>query len=60
MSRFTRFYGSFTGRMVLAALATHALLVPLLALGIPPETRYGRDGFSERVSAGQPVKDLFG
>lgn len=30
------------------------------ALGIPPETRYGRDGFSERVSAGQPVHDLFG
>jgi hypothetical protein len=30
------------------------------ALGIPPETRYGRDGFSERVSAGQPVPELFG
>jgi hypothetical protein len=30
------------------------------ALGIAPETRYGRDGFSERVSAGQPLKDLFG
>jgi hypothetical protein len=30
------------------------------ALGIAPEIRYGRDGFSERVSAGQPVRDLFG
>ncbi|MBI3862857.1 MAG: DUF1501 domain-containing protein [Planctomycetia bacterium] len=30
------------------------------ALGIPPETRFGRDGFSERVSAGQPILDLFG
>ena len=30
------------------------------ALGIAPEIRFGRDGFSERVSAGQPVRDLFG
>ena len=30
------------------------------ALGIPPETRYGHDGFSERVSAGQPIRELFG
>jgi len=30
------------------------------ALGVAPETRYGRDGFSERVSAGQPLRDLFG
>lgn len=30
------------------------------ALGIPPATRYGRDGFSEQVSAGQPVRELFG
>jgi hypothetical protein len=30
------------------------------AVGIPPETRFGRDGFSERVSAGQPVRELFG
>lgn len=29
------------------------------ALGIPPETRYGPDGFSFRVSEGQPVVDLF-
>lgn len=30
------------------------------ALGIPPETRYGPDGFSFRVSDGEPVADLFG
>ncbi len=30
------------------------------ALGIPPETRYGPDGFSYRVSTGEPVLDLFG
>lgn len=30
------------------------------ALGIPPETRYGPDGFSLRVSDGQPVDELFG
>ena len=29
-------------------------------LGIPPETRYGRDGFSEQVSAGQSICELFG
>ncbi|MSR60507.1 MAG: DUF1501 domain-containing protein [Planctomycetaceae bacterium] len=30
------------------------------ALGIAPETRFGRDGFSEQVSAGQPLRELFG
>jgi hypothetical protein len=30
------------------------------ALGIPPETRYGPDGFSFRVSEGEPVRELFG
>jgi hypothetical protein len=30
------------------------------ALGIPPETRYGPDGFSFRVSHGEPVRELFG
>lgn len=30
------------------------------ALGIPPETRYGPDGFSFKVSEGEPVLDLFG
>ncbi len=30
------------------------------ALGIPPETRYGPDGFSFRVSDGEPVRELFG
>ena len=30
------------------------------ALGIPPETRYGPDGFSFRVSPGEPVLELFG
>jgi hypothetical protein len=30
------------------------------ALGIPPETRYGPDGFSFRVSLGEPVLELFG
>ena len=30
------------------------------ALGIPPNTRFGRDGFSLRVSEGEPVMDLFG
>ena len=30
------------------------------ALGIPPETRFGPDGFSLRVSDGNPVQDLFG
>jgi diguanylate cyclase (GGDEF)-like protein len=34
VSRLARFTGSFTGRMVLAALAMHAVLVPLLALGM--------------------------
>lgn len=29
------------------------------ALGIPPETRYGPDGFSFRVSDGEPVAELF-
>jgi len=32
----------------------------LQALGIPPETRYGPDGFSFRVSNGQPLEELFG
>lgn len=31
----------------------------LSALGIPPETRYGPDGFSFRASGGQPVVELF-
>lgn len=30
------------------------------ALGVPPETRLGADGFTKPVSAGQPVLDLFG
>lgn len=30
------------------------------ALGVPPETRFGPDGFSLRVSAGEPVYDLLG
>jgi hypothetical protein len=30
------------------------------ALGIPPETRYGPDGFSFRISDGEPVRELFG
>ena len=30
------------------------------ALGIRPDTRYGPDGFSFRVSEGEPVLDLFG
>lgn len=30
------------------------------ALGIAPETRFGRDGFSFRVSEGRPVYELFG
>jgi hypothetical protein len=30
------------------------------ALRIPPETRFGPDGFSQRVSDGQPVRELFG
>jgi hypothetical protein len=29
------------------------------ALGIPPETRYGPDAFSYRVSDGQMVVELF-
>jgi hypothetical protein len=29
------------------------------ALGIPPELRYGPDGFSLRVSEGKPVRELF-
>jgi len=29
------------------------------ALGIPPHTRFGPDGFSERVSGGEPVRELF-
>lgn len=30
------------------------------ALGIPPHTRFGPDGFSLRVSEGEPVRELFG
>jgi hypothetical protein len=30
------------------------------ALGIPPATRFGPDGFSLRVSDGEPILDLFG
>ena len=30
------------------------------ALGIPPETRFGPDGFSQRVTDGQPILDIFG
>ena len=30
------------------------------ALGVPPETRLGADGFTRPASAGQPVPDLFG
>jgi len=30
------------------------------ALGVPPETKLGADGFTRPVSAGQPVMDLFG
>ncbi len=30
------------------------------ALGIPPETPFGPDGFSGRVSHGKPVSELFG
>lgn len=30
------------------------------ALGIPPDMRYGPDGFSFKVSEGEPVLDLFG
>jgi len=29
------------------------------ALGIPPDTRFGPDGFSFRVSDGEPVQELF-
>ena len=29
-------------------------------LGVPPATRFGPDGFSEQVSQGEPVLDLFG
>jgi hypothetical protein len=29
------------------------------ALGIPPQTRFGPDGFSNRVSDGEPVRALF-
>jgi hypothetical protein len=30
------------------------------ALGVPPETKLGADGFTRPASAGQPVLDLFG
>jgi hypothetical protein len=29
------------------------------ALGIPPETRFGPDGFSQQVSTGKPILELF-
>ncbi len=29
-------------------------------LGIPPETRYGPDGFSFRVNEGEPLREIFG
>lgn len=32
----------------------------LQALGIPPETRYGPDGFSLRASEGHPLTEIFG
>lgn len=30
------------------------------ALGVPPYTRFGPDGFSLRVSDGDPLQELFG
>ncbi len=30
------------------------------ALGIPPETPYGRDGFGFRASTGEPLREIFG
>jgi hypothetical protein len=30
------------------------------ALGVPPETRLGRDGFTRPITSGQPLLDLFG
>jgi hypothetical protein len=30
------------------------------ALGVPPATRFGPDGFTNQVSAGQPIERLFG
>jgi hypothetical protein len=30
------------------------------ALGVPPETRFGADGFTRPVSTGQPLLELFG
>jgi hypothetical protein len=30
------------------------------ALGVPPETRLGADGFTHPASAGQPIAALFG
>jgi hypothetical protein len=30
------------------------------ALGVPPETRLGADGFTHPASAGKPILDLFG
>jgi hypothetical protein len=30
------------------------------SLGIPPETRLGRDGFTRPINTGQPLLDLFG
>ena len=30
------------------------------ALGVPPETKLGADGFTRPVSAGKPVRELFG
>ena len=30
------------------------------ALGVPPETRLGRDGFTRPISTGEPILELFG
>jgi hypothetical protein len=50
--------GAFVARDPVSPEAFHATLYSIL--GIPPHTRYGPDGFSLRVSEGEPIRGLAG
>jgi hypothetical protein len=49
--------GAYVANRPVTPADFHATLFQ--ALGIPPETRFGPDGFSLRVSDGQPIDELF-
>jgi hypothetical protein len=50
--------GAFVAKDPVSPEAFHATLYA--ALGIPAQTRYGPDGFSLRVSEGEPIRGLVG